>query len=201
MNSSYFIDVQWIKSNGITYQDYYNRISQFAKDNTTSGNDVSEEKIELTKLNYHRMKRLNDSSLEIEPINLALPIAASIITEAWCGDSAQNIPWIEQFIATIQPKIETHYFFRDENTDLMNLFLTNGSRSIPICIFYNSDNGEVLGKWGPRPQAIAGWLKEYRFNHPAISKHEWEIELHKKYTQNKGNAIIHDLQLILKSIT
>jgi hypothetical protein len=75
----------------------------------------------------------------------------------------------------------------------MNQFLTNGSRSIPKCIFFNEQNGQVLGTWGPRPEEIKNWLAKLRLENPEMPKHDWEIELHKYYTKNNGAAITSDL--------
>ncbi len=191
------VDKDWIALNGLSYINYYQKIQNFASEKTTSGHDVTAERIEITKLNLHRMKRLNEAKFENELILLTTPIAAAIITEAWCGDSAQNIPWLEHFFNSCSPKITSQYFFRDDNPELMNQFLTNGSRSIPKCILFNKQNGEVLGTWGPRPEEIKNWLAELRSENPDMPKHDWEIELHKYYTKNNGAAIMSDLSKII----
>jgi len=201
MTTAETIDLNWVISNGISYMDYFNSIVEMVNNKTTSGADQSEERIELTKLNMHRMKRINDASVNIEKINISKSIGVAILTEAWCGDSAQNIPWLEHFLNACHPKIETYYFFRDEHPDLMNQFLTNGSRSIPKAVFYNKDNGNVLATWGPRPTEIKNWLADFRANNPEIPKHDWEIELHKYYTKNKGEAIIQDLKEIISNFS
>ena len=178
---------------GMSYIEYFRSIEDLVSSQTTSGHEVTSERVEYTKLNLHRMKRLNDAKLENTPILIKTPISAAIITEAWCGDSAQNIPWLEHFFNNCSPKITSKYFYRDEHPDLMNQFLTNGSRSIPKCIFYNQQSGEVLGTWGPRPVEIKNWLAKLRSENPEMPKHDWEIELHKYYTKNNGAAIISDL--------
>lgn len=199
MTTTSNIDHKWVTANGISYQQYLENTNMMVNDHTTSGLEQSEERIELTKLNMHRMKRINESSHQIVPIELSSEIGVAILTEAWCGDSAQNVPWLEHFINACQPKIESHYFYRDEHPEFMNQFLTNGSRSIPKCIFFEKATGVVLGTWGPRPTEIKNWLGEFRAAHPEISKHEWEIELHKYYTKNKGAAIISDLQEVISN--
>ena len=56
-----------------------------------------------------------------------------ILTEAWCGDAAQNIPTIEK-IARENDRIKTLYLLRDENLELMDKYLTGGARAIPKLI-------------------------------------------------------------------
>lgn len=73
-----------------------------------------------------------------------------IITESWCGDAAQNVPVLEK-IAAESDMIETRYILRDENLDLMDPFLENGSRSIPKLFALDRTNLKVLGAWGSRP--------------------------------------------------
>ena len=184
---------------GMSYIEYFRSIEDLVSSQTTSGHEVTSERVEYTKLNLHRMKRLNDAKLENTPILIKTPISAAIITEAWCGDSAQNIPWLEHFFNNCSPKITSKYFYRDEHPELMNQFLTNGSRSIPKCIFYNEQSGEVLGTWGPRPEEIKNWLSKLRAENPDMPKHDWEIELHKYYTKNNGAAIISDLNELISN--
>ena len=201
MTTTLTIDANWIINNGISYQQYFDTIIQMTIDKTTSGVDQTEERIELTKLNMHRMKRINEASHRFDTIDLSSEIGVAILTEAWCGDSAQNLPWLEHFIEACNPKIQTYYFFRDEHPELMNQFLTNGSRSIPKCILFQKSNGTVLGTWGPRPEEIKTWLAKLRSDTPDMPKHDWEIELHKYYTKNKGAAIMSDLQELISSFS
>jgi thioredoxin-like negative regulator of GroEL len=201
MTADQTLNINWIITQGISYQQYYQSIVKMVDDNTTSGAEITQERIELTKLNMHRMKRINEASYHIEPMELSSKIAVAILTEAWCGDSAQNVPWLEHFLNACNPKVESYYFFRDEHPDLMNQFLTNGSRSIPKCIFFDESTGNVLGTWGPRPTEIKNWLADFRAANPEISKHDWEIELHKYYTKNKGAAILSDLKELISNFS
>ncbi|WP_425515831.1 thioredoxin family protein [Mesobacillus maritimus] len=82
----------------------------------------------------------------------AAGLRALILTADWCGDAMVNLP-IFMRIAN-EALIESRYFIRDENLDLMDKYLTNGtSRSIPIIVLIDKDGNEVV-KWGPRaPEA------------------------------------------------
>ncbi|MFM2155372.1 MAG: hypothetical protein RL516_121 [Bacteroidota bacterium] len=199
MTESTLNDFKVMMDKGMSYIEYLRSIEDLVATQTTSGHDVTTERVEYTKLNLHRMKRLNDAKFENTSILLKTPIAAAIITEAWCGDSAQNIPWLEHFFNSCSPIITSNYFYRDEHPELMNQFLTNGSRSIPKCIFYNQQSGEVLGTWGPRPDEIKNWLAKLRTENPDMPKHDWEIELHKYYTKNNGAAIKSDLNELISN--
>jgi hypothetical protein len=71
-----------------------------------------------------------------------------LITEAWCLDACILLPLLRG-IQIIKPEIEIKIHQRDENEELMNLFLTNGSKSIPI-VFGLNDKQKELFRWGPR---------------------------------------------------
>src|SRR5690606_26832149 len=99
----------------------------------TSGADQSKELADYTKLNFQRMKRLNKTIELSEELKGAIskceqPMIWLVLTEAWCGDAAQNIPLIHQ-IAQLKECVSLQLLFRDENLDVMDQFLTNGGRS------------------------------------------------------------------------
>jgi len=75
-----------------------------------------------------------------------------VITEDWCGDSAQNIPYIYKYVEN-HPKIDFKVILRDENLEFVDNYFKNGSaRGIPKIILFNS-LGKELFRWGPRPAA------------------------------------------------
>ena len=73
-----------------------------------------------------------------------------LITEGWCGDAAQNVPFI-QALAALNPKIELRLFYRDQHPELMDAYLTNGGKAIPKLIVLRAADLQELGTWGPRP--------------------------------------------------
>lgn len=74
------------------------------------------------------------------------------ITDDWCVDSAYSLPLIH-WATERRPDLILHILLKDEHPDIMNLFLTNGKRSIPKIVGL-SENGEVQFTWGPQPDAI-----------------------------------------------
>lgn len=71
-----------------------------------------------------------------------------LITEAWCLDACILLPLLRS-IKIVKPEIEIKIHQRDENEELMNLFLTNGSKSIPIVFGLDEKQKEIF-RWGPR---------------------------------------------------
>ncbi|KGX86231.1 thioredoxin family protein [Pontibacillus litoralis] len=75
-----------------------------------------------------------------------------VLTEDWCGDAMVNIPILLRMAEATD--INVRMLYRDQNVELMDQYLTNGtSRSIPIFIFIDEDGNE-LGKWGPRANEV-----------------------------------------------
>jgi hypothetical protein len=69
------------------------------------------------------------------------------ITEDWCGDAMLNNPIIRRVAEAAGLEMRT--VLRDADTDLIDRYLTNGGRAIPVYILLD-DAGQVVGKWGPR---------------------------------------------------
>ena len=81
------------------------------------------------------------------------------ITEDWCGDAMLNNPIIRKVAEAADTEVRT--FLRDADTDLIDRYLTNGGRAIPMYILLN-DAGEVVGKWGPRAPELQQLVMEMR---------------------------------------
>lgn len=79
-----------------------------------------------------------------------------VISEDWCGDASNTVPVIAR-LAEAVPGLEMRVVKRDENLELMDEFLTNGSRSIPLAVVLRPD-WSVAGRWGPRPTELQDFV-------------------------------------------
>ena len=79
-----------------------------------------------------------------------------VIAEDWCGDASSTIPIVARFADAV-PGMELRLLRRDEHPELMDRYLTNGARSIPIVIVLDESFRE-LGHWGPRPAELQAWV-------------------------------------------
>jgi hypothetical protein len=183
------------------YSDYRNFVIQLSESKSTSGVEQSIERIEATKLNAQRMKRIDkqivigkDLSDLIKRVNQKWNWL--VIAESWCGDGAQNLPVISK-MGSLNVNIDLKIILRDENPEIMDKNLTNGARSIPILICTDEISGDKIGIWGPRPKQIAEKVKEFKSANPNISHHEFVKNVHLWYAQDKGESIQNDfLKLI-----
>ena len=109
--------------------------------------------MKFTRLNWVRTQRLHKTiSLAPQLKKTTLKIQHTytwiVLTEAWCVDSAQNLPLIAE-IAKLNPeKIKLCILLRDENLELMNNSLTNGTRAIPKLVAVDESLNKEAFVWG-----------------------------------------------------
>ncbi len=184
-----------------TYQKFRNKIEEKIVSDSSIQLDAEAKKLhEYTKLNLQRMKRVEKTFIVSDELKQLLSAIKTkqnwvVITEGWCGDSAQNLPALAK-IAKGNPLIELQIIERDENPGIMNLYLTNGTKSIPILISFG-ENGKEIFSWGPRPkeaQQLVARLKSEGMEHDAFVE-----QLHLWYAKNKSAALEMELKKLLKS--
>ena len=104
------------------------------------------------------------------------PVRLLALSEDWCGDAVNTLPVIAR-LAERLPGWELRVLDRDDNPDLMDAHLTDGSRSIPVVMALVPDGEEAggsgsggtdgeggaarlreIGWWGPRPAELQRWM-------------------------------------------
>ncbi len=186
---------------GFSYSDYREHITTLLAENKTTGHTQSEVLLNYTQLNEARMNRL-DKTLTVLPevqeqLN-AFPksITWLVLAEGWCGDAAQILPILAK-VADAADKVTLKIVLRDNHDELMNLFLTNGSRSIPKVVVLNSETEEVIGSWGPRPEPARKMIADYKAEHGVVDE-PIKIELQKWYLKDKGETTQRELLALIE---
>jgi len=189
MANHFFIDKR--PHNGLTYKEYIelmeNEIVNMDAESLTS---VELNEYEIKKLNLHRSRRIEkyyrvSSELKSEIQKIDSLQIWMVITENWCGDSAQNIPYFNK-MAELNPNIYLKLILRDSNLDIMDQYLTNGTRSIPVLVAFDEDGNELF-KWGPRPRELMDLIKVWKSD--SCTKHELLEKIHLWYGRNRGKNI------------
>ncbi len=86
-----------------------------------------------------------------------LGLKVLVLEEYWCGDAARTGPVLARLAEAAG--MEARWFFRDQNLDIMDRYLENGtSRAIPCFVFMTKDGG-YLAHWGSRPRAVKEAVK------------------------------------------
>jgi len=180
-----------IPHNGFNYKEYAEIFEKYVTE--TDINSLSEsdkEHFTYSKLNLQRSQRIDKTyspSAEIKEAMNAIkkPQLWMLITETWCGDSAQNLPYIAH-IAGLNELVNFRIILRDKHPEIMEHYLTNGTKSIPILVAFDEDGNELF-KWGPRPKEAVELVQKAKAE--GLGKDKFIEQLHLWYGRNRGKAI------------
>lgn len=182
---------------GVSYQEYRTMVENLVKEGKSTGENQTEVLSNHTLLNHKRMKRW-DKTFKTN-VDIAHKAAKKttwmVLTESWCGDAAHSMPIMNK-IAEQNPNITFKVLLRDENLELMNRFLTNGTLSIPKLIMVDDETGEVVGDWGSRPSMANEMVENYKEQHGKLTT-EFKEELQVWYNKDKGQNTVDDLVKLL----
>lgn len=183
-----------------TYTDYRHLVTDLVGNESTTGNDKSEDMVEYTKLNDKRMKRWDKTIKLTEDTvtrlaNFKGNVTWIVITESWCGDAAHVVPPMAK-LAEQSDNISLKLVLRDTNDELMNQFLTNGGKSVPKLIMVETETLDVLHTFGPRPAVATKLVADYKAKHGMITPQIKE-DLQVWYNKDKGQSTIEELLSML----
>ncbi|WP_276498985.1 thioredoxin family protein [Pontibacter litorisediminis] len=190
--------------NPMTYQQFKNLSDELVAQHRTSGPEQSEQRVNFTKLNQQRMKRV-EKQFALQPELKQLLDQNErrwvwlVLVEAWCGDGAQLLPAIAA-MAEEYTNIELSVLLRDENPALMDTCLTNGSRAIPKLICLDAETGERVFTWGPRPAGIQQQVKQLKAEKPDISHEELVQQVQLWYAKDRSQSLQQDFVQLLQEV-
>ncbi len=119
-----------------------------------------------------------------------------VLNEDWCGDASNTIPPLAVF-AEAARNVDLRMIARDENLDLMDEHLTDGTkRAIPVVIVLDGE-GVERGWWGPRPADLQAWFYGDGQN---FDKDERYRELRKWYARDKGRTTIDEIVRLIEQV-
>lgn len=201
----------------LSYQEYRQLGQQLLDKGTTTNGDNSPEILEYANMNMHRMNRLDKTVSVNEKVKNALAHLPStekyywfVLTESWCGDASQIVPVMNKIAEVAGDKLELRLLLRDENTELMDNFLTNGGRAIPKLIFIKEEKEtttpttklKIIGSWGARSvegQKIVNAYKESVKQNPEKEDFKAFSEaLHGWYAKDKTQSTQNELAQLLE---
>lgn len=154
------------------------------------------ETVEKNRELWHALARRAAVDEEARQRARAIPGRWNVIalTEDWCGDAINTLPVFDR-LAEVAGNIELRVLLRDENPDLMDAHLTNGtSRSIPVLIVYDEAFRE-RGWWGPRPAPIQEWVVTEGMELDVKDRYR---EVRRYYARDKGRTALDEFLRILE---
>ena len=186
--------------NSHSYAEYRKIVTDLLYEGKSTGSEQSESLTNYSKLNEARMNRLDKTVKISEEVisklqNLDNHYFWLVISEGWCGDAAQILPILNK-MAHESGKIDLKIVLPEENEDLMDLFMTNGTRSIPKLIVVNKESGTIFGSWGPRPKGASEFLEIQKQKHN-IEGEAAKNELQMWYLHDKGISVQDELVVLM----
>ncbi|WP_396157959.1 thioredoxin family protein [Flavobacterium sp.] len=192
--------IQSALQNSHSYTEYRIIVSKLISEGKSTGKEQSADLLHYSELNEVRMKRL-EKTLKLDPEvektlqNLKSKQTWLVISEGWCGDAAQILPIIK-LISEASENIDLKLVFRDENEELIHLFLTNGAKSIPKLLVLD-ESFNLINHWGPRPEGAKNLIIEYKANHGIVDEAA-KTALQKWYLDDKGISTMKEIVAILQ---
>lgn len=129
---------------------------------------------------------------DIEIVHASRAHRVLVITEPWCGDSLAIFPVVSSLFK--QANCEIRVAQRDLHPELIDQFLTNGGRAIPIVVVLDEADEQIL-RWGPRPapaqQTVVNHLEDVKAGRME------KADVHKKirafYSSDRGSTIVAEI--------
>ena len=119
-----------------------------------------------------------------------------VIAEDWCGDASNLVPVVAR-LAEASPRIEMRIVKRDDHPELMDRYLTNGSRSIPIVVVADEELGAV-GRWGPRPTELQEFVIREKRSGERPSADIYK-DTRRWYARDRGETTLRELLDVMAS--
>ncbi len=111
-----------------------------------------------------------------------------VLAEDWCGDAVNTVPHLVRY-ADETEGVELRLLRRDEHPEVMNRYLTDRSRSIPIVVVLD-DAFQELGHWGPRPAELQAWVMN---SQDTMDKAERYPLVRRWYARDHGETTLREV--------
>ena len=120
---------------------------------------------------------------------VAEPRRLLALAEDWCVDTASTLPILARWAEEV-PGLELRILARDAHPELMDRYVTNGSRSIPIVLVLDPAFKE-LAHWGPFPAPLGAWVAVNK--PPALPKDEYVKGKRSWYARDRGAPMLWEM--------
>ncbi len=185
-----------------TYREFLDYSKQLTDAGQTSGPDQSSHLVEYTALNHTRMERIEKRATLSEELKTTIekqerPQQWVLLTETWCGDSAQNLPVIGKAAEYAGDQIQLTIVLRDQNTHLIEQYIPEVGMGIPRLLVLDEQD-QLLAQWGARPQPAQAFIDKWKADPDNIDKKEVQKEMQLWYAKNKHQALQQELVALIE---
>jgi hypothetical protein len=117
-----------------------------------------------------------------------------ILTEGYCGDSAQTFPIFGRMQEKFPEKIDIKVVLRDEHPEIAKTFFR--TRAIPMLICLDKQTLTEKFIWGSRPAPAQQMMDSLKIK--GATQAEKSVALHRWYAQDKTITLQKELTELLK---
>lgn len=183
----------------MTFQAYLDQFEEILKSDTPNAPYNDADFFNYAKLNWSRMNRWVKHGILQTDLTAAINAISSpqqwiVITEPWCGDAAHIVPFLAR-LAELNSLVTIDFQLRDSAPFLIDNYLTNGGKSIPILVI-RDEAGNDLAVWGPRPKACQIVFDELKAKQAEMN--ELKTALQHWYNEDKGVSLQTELLALIK---
>jgi hypothetical protein len=114
------------------------------------------------------------------------------IAEDWCGDASSTVPIVARFAEAIGAELRV--LRRDEHPEVMDAYLTNGARAIPVVVVLTEAMEEV-GHWGSRPAQLQAFVMAERAR--GRQSKDYFPEVRRWYAQDRGESTLREILTVM----
>jgi hypothetical protein len=154
-----------LHDDGLSYDEYRTHWREQKAQSVPGADPDARKMLHYLKYNWERQAHVHDEYTPSDDLRAAVdaveaPQTWMVLTEPWCGDSAFLLPIIAE-AAALNDTVSLRILLRDDHLDVMDQYLTDGSRSIPKLVAFDNDGTELF-TWGPRPDGARQRFEELR---------------------------------------
>jgi len=115
-----------------------------------------------------------------------------VIAEDWCGDASSTVPVVARFAEAIGASLRI--LRRDEHPEVMDAYLSNGARAIPIVIVL-TEAMEELGRWGSRPAELQAFVTGERAK--GRQSKAYFPDVRSWYARDRGESTLREILAVM----
>jgi hypothetical protein len=143
-----------------------------------------------------RLKRSVSLTYELQAaIKQSPDMIFLILTEGYCGDSAQTFPIFGRMLEKFPEKIEIKVVLRDEQPDIASDYFR--TKAIPMLICIDKQTLTEKFTWGNRPAPAQQIMDDLKIKR--ATQKEKAVALHRWYARDKTITLQKELTELLKT--
>ncbi len=129
---------------------------------------------------------------KVEAAKLGRRFRFVVLAEDWCGDASSTVPVVARFAAAIGAELRV--LRRDEHLEVMDAYLSNGARAIPVVIVLTETMDEV-GHWGSRPAELQAFVIAERAK--GRTSKDYFPAVRRWYAKDKGESTLREILAVM----